>query len=201
LFLNRFSMWNAKSQRDQDFSRHDLRLLCLVALDGVIDRMGFGVFESNPKSAVDLRSSKWVLRVPGPQPSRRSGRNSGQQRQHERQHSEPITEINLSYIWPMPRGIASITAKATAIRCLVEPIVFDLFFFNWHVSASLRFFGTAGIDAYCIRRKKHLSGYDWLREIAKRNAKYFANNGLERYQTRNQGHLNIQQLNLVARKT
>lgn len=31
-----------KSQRDQDFSRHDLRLLCLVALDAVIDRMGFG---------------------------------------------------------------------------------------------------------------------------------------------------------------
>ena len=31
-----------KTQRDGDFSRHDLRLLCLVALDAVIDRMGFG---------------------------------------------------------------------------------------------------------------------------------------------------------------
>jgi hypothetical protein len=31
-----------KTQRDEDFSRHDLRLLSLVALDAVIDRMGFG---------------------------------------------------------------------------------------------------------------------------------------------------------------
>jgi len=31
-----------KAQRDQDLSRHDLRLLCLVTLDTVIDRMGFG---------------------------------------------------------------------------------------------------------------------------------------------------------------
>jgi len=31
-----------KSQRDTDLSRHDFRLLCLVALDTVIDRMGFG---------------------------------------------------------------------------------------------------------------------------------------------------------------
>src|SRR5579859_2941518 len=32
-----------KAQRGMDFSRHDFRLLCLVALDAVIDRMGFGV--------------------------------------------------------------------------------------------------------------------------------------------------------------
>ena len=31
-----------KSQRDIDLSRHDLRMLCLVTLDTVIDRMGFG---------------------------------------------------------------------------------------------------------------------------------------------------------------
>jgi hypothetical protein len=31
-----------KSQRDLDLSRHDLRMLCLVALDVVIDKMGFG---------------------------------------------------------------------------------------------------------------------------------------------------------------
>lgn len=31
-----------KSQRDTDFSRHDFRLLCLIVLDTVIDRMGFG---------------------------------------------------------------------------------------------------------------------------------------------------------------
>src|ERR1035437_4699610 len=31
-----------KSQRDIDLSRHDLRMLCLITLDTVIDRMGFG---------------------------------------------------------------------------------------------------------------------------------------------------------------
>lgn len=31
-----------KSKRDVDLSRHDLRMLCLIALDTVIDRMGFG---------------------------------------------------------------------------------------------------------------------------------------------------------------
>ena len=31
-----------KSQRDLDLSRHDLRMLCLVVLDVVIDKMGFG---------------------------------------------------------------------------------------------------------------------------------------------------------------
>src|ERR1700693_4501888 len=31
-----------KSKRDTDFSSHDFRLLCLVVLDTVIDRMGFG---------------------------------------------------------------------------------------------------------------------------------------------------------------
>ena len=31
-----------KSKRDVDLSRHDLRMLCLVTLDTVIDRMGFG---------------------------------------------------------------------------------------------------------------------------------------------------------------
>src|SRR5205085_9444083 len=31
-----------KSQREIDFSRHDFRLLCLVTIDTVIDRMGFG---------------------------------------------------------------------------------------------------------------------------------------------------------------
>src|SRR6266576_741025 len=31
-----------KSQRDLDLSQHDLRMLCLVTLDTVIDRMGFG---------------------------------------------------------------------------------------------------------------------------------------------------------------
>jgi hypothetical protein len=31
-----------KSKRDIDLSRHDLRMLCLVTLDTVIDRMGFG---------------------------------------------------------------------------------------------------------------------------------------------------------------
>lgn len=31
-----------KSKRDIDLSQHDLRMLCLVALDTVIDRMGFG---------------------------------------------------------------------------------------------------------------------------------------------------------------
>lgn len=31
-----------KSKRDVDLSKHDLRMLCLVSLDTVIDRMGFG---------------------------------------------------------------------------------------------------------------------------------------------------------------
>ena len=31
-----------KSQRDLDLSQHDLRMLCLVVLDVVIDKMGFG---------------------------------------------------------------------------------------------------------------------------------------------------------------
>ena len=31
-----------KYQRDLDLSRHDLRMLCLIALDIVIDKMGFG---------------------------------------------------------------------------------------------------------------------------------------------------------------
>jgi hypothetical protein len=32
----------SKSQRDLDLSKHDLRMLCLVALDVAIDKMGFG---------------------------------------------------------------------------------------------------------------------------------------------------------------
>src|SRR5438128_891574 len=31
-----------KTQRDLDLSKHDLRMLCLVVLDVVIDKMGFG---------------------------------------------------------------------------------------------------------------------------------------------------------------
>lgn len=31
-----------KTQRDLDLSEHDLRMLCLVILDVVIDKMGFG---------------------------------------------------------------------------------------------------------------------------------------------------------------
>ncbi len=45
----------SKTQRELDLSKHDLRMLCLVALDVVIDKMGFGTGADRHDIAVAMR--------------------------------------------------------------------------------------------------------------------------------------------------